>query len=187
MRIIKVLLLVLSITLLVGCETTPDDIVFDRLDFSYVGVTSDDYLYFKSGNHKLELLLEEDGNLRASYEKYQDIYLIIGTKEDYQIRKNGSLIQICTGEDVVCSGFETAEFSKDVDVLFEVFEEKTVSISMIILGVLVVTAAVSLFFVPKQFLGKLKLKNIKIRQLLILRIITILMIGIGVMIIVLSI
>lgn len=186
MKLLKVLLLALSFTFLIGCESTLEDIVFDSKDFRYIGVTEDDYLLFRSGNDNLELLLEEDGTLRASYEKYQDIYLIIGTKEDYQIRKNGILTQICTGEDVVCTGFLPEDFSDDVDVLFEVFDKEPVSITMIILGVLVVSAAISLFFVPKSFLEKLKIKNIKIGQLAILRLVTILMIIIGVTIIILS-
>ena len=77
MKILKILLLALSLTFLVGCESTPENITFDNKEFRYIGVTDDDYLLFRNNNRELELLLEEDGTLRASYEKYQDIYLII--------------------------------------------------------------------------------------------------------------
>jgi len=186
MKILKVLLLVLSITILVGCSSEPTDIIFDDLEFEYIGVTDDDYLLFRSGSHNLELLLEEDGTLRASYEKYQDIYLIIGTKENYQIRKNGLLIHVCTGEEVVCTGFLPVNFRDDVDVLFEVFDEEQISIGTIILGVLMITGAISLFFIPKQFFQKIKIKNIKINQLLIIRLVTIVVIVLGILIIVSS-
>ena len=186
MKIFKVLLLVLSFTILTGCNSDQDDIIFDELEFEYIGVTDDDYQLFRSGNHNLELLLEDDGTLRSSYEKYQDIYLIIGTKEDYQIRKNGLLIQVCTGEDVVCSGFQPEDFSDDVDVLFEVFDEEPVSIGTIILGVLIITGSLSLFFIPKRFFQVIKFRNIKVNQLLIIRLVTILVVILGIFIIVLS-
>ncbi len=186
MKILKVLLLVLSLTILVSCESDPEDIVFDSRVFEYIGVTDDDYLLFRSGNSNLELLLEEDGTLRASYEKYQDIYLIIGEKDNYQIRENGILISVCTGEEAVCSGFLPVDFSDEVDVLFEVFEDEPISIGLIITGVLVITAAVSLFFIPKRYFEKIKIKDIKFGKLLILRVVTILMIIIGVTIIILS-
>ena len=186
MKIIKVLLLLLSITILSGCKETAEDIVFDGRDFEYIGVTDDDYLLFRDGNNNLELLYEDDGTLRASYEKYQEIYLIIGTKEDYQIRENGILIQVCSGVDTICSGFLPVDFSDDVDVLFEVFEEEPISFTKIIVGVLVTTAAISLFFVPKRFLKEIKIKNIKIGQLFILRLVTIVVLAIGIFIIIFS-
>lgn len=187
MKILKVLLIVMSFTLLVGCESKQEDIIFDSKDFEYIGVTDDDYLLFRNGDDELELIFQEHDVLRASYEKGIDIYLIIGTEDDFEIRKNGTLIQICTGEVLACTGFQPVDFSEDIPTLFEVFEEEGISVSMIILGVLVITAAVSLFFLPKRFFSKIKIKNNKIGQLVILRIVTILMIVIGVAIIIFSI
>ena len=151
MKIIKSLLIVLIIVILSGCSSdTPDKIEFDRKEFTYVGMTDDDYLLFKSGNFRLELKEEDDGSIIASYEKYQDIYLISGLKDDYKIRKNGILVQICSGEEIACTGFETVIFSKDATVLFDVFEDNSLSTTTIVVGVLIVTAIGSLFFIPKK-------------------------------------
>jgi len=188
MKTLKILLLALSITFLFGCETKQEDITFDNETFVYVGVTDDDYQLFRNGNDDLEVILNDDETITASYVKNQDIFLIMGTEEDYQIRKNGSLIQICsfTDDSLTCTGSEFVQFNHDVDILFGVFEEPGISITFIILGALVITAGISLFFVPKTFLDKLKIKNIKIGQLFILRLVTLLMLGIGITIIILS-
>ena len=56
MKIIKGLLLVISITFLFGCEESEQgDIVFDDKDFEYIGVTDDDYLLFRNGTDDLEI------------------------------------------------------------------------------------------------------------------------------------
>ena len=91
MKIIKVLLLLLSITILSGCKETAEDIVFDGRDFEYIGVTDDDYLLFRDGNNNLELLYEDDGTLRASYEKYQEevrSYLLPHDQSDPVLRRH---------------------------------------------------------------------------------------------------
>ena len=171
MKTLKLFLLVLSFVLLAGCSTEePEDIYFDNADFEHVGITDDDYVLYRDGGNHLEIKIDDEGNIIASYERYQDIFLILGTEDNYIIRKNGTIILACSGEEIVCAGSEQVGFSDDIDVLYGVFEEEGVSITLIVLGVLIITAAISLFFVPKRFLDKIKIRNIKIGQLLILRI-----------------
>ncbi len=189
MKTLKILLVLLVITVLTGCNknSIPETINFDRMEFSYVGLTDDDYLLYESGNFRLELHQKDDGTVTASYEKFQDIYLIEGTKSDYQIRKNGILVQICTKEEAVsCTGFEQVDFSKDAVNLFEVYTTDSVSTTIIILGVLVGTGIVSLFFIPKKYLEKVKIKNVHLSQTALIRTFIILLILIGSVIIILS-
>ncbi len=187
MKTIKVLFAVLIVALLAGCSSDiPESIDFDRMEFSYIGVTDDDYLFYQSGTFKLELKQNDDGSIFASYEKFQDIYLIEGTEEDYQIRKNGILVQICSGEEIVCTGFEEISFSEDVVFLFSVFDNNILSTTTIFLSGLIIIAIGSLFFIPKKHLKEIKLKSFKITQVLVIRTFTILLILIGVIIIILS-
>ena len=187
MKLLKVLLLVATTFFLFGCSDKKEDIVFDNEDFRYIGITDDDYLLYRNDNDDLEIMIDEENKLTASYERGEDIFLIIGEKDSYIIRKNGTIVVACSGEELICSGVEDLGFNEEIDVLFGVFEEETVNINMIVLGALIVTAAVSLFFIPKRFLNKLKIRNIKIGQLFILRLITILVIAIGILIIILTI
>ena len=183
MKILKLLILTISTVFLFGCTEKEQDIVFDDADFRYIGITADDYLLFRNDNDELEIMIDEENKLTASYERGEDIFLIIGEKDSYIIRKNGTIVVACSGEELICSGVEDLGFNEEIDVLFGVFEEETVNINMIVLGALIVTAAVSLFFIPKRFLNKLKIRNIKIGQLFILRLVTICMLIIGIIII----
>lgn len=186
MKTLKVLLVVMSTFFLFGCSEKEKDIVFDNEDFRYIGITDDDFLLFRNDNDDLEIMIDEENKLTASYEKGEDIFLIIGEEDSYFIRKNGIIVVACSGDELICSGVEDLGFSEEIDVLFGVFEENTISITMIVLGALIVTAAVSLFFVPKRFFEKIRIRNIKIGQLFILRLVTILVIAIGILIIILS-
>lgn len=187
MKIIKGLLLVISITFLFGCEESEQgDIVFDDKDFEYIGVTDDDYLLFRNGTDDLEIKVDEEKSMIASYEKGHDIYLIIGEEDSYIIRENGALILACSGEEITCSGAVQVNFSDDAHLLFDVFEEEEMSVTLIIVGILVILAAISLFIVPKRFLNFIKIKNIKVGQLFILRLVTICVLIIGILIILLS-
>ena len=186
MKTLKVLLVVMSTFFLFGCSEKEKDIVFDNEDFRYIGITDDDFLLFRNDNDDLEIMIDEENKLTASYEKGEDIFLIIGEEDSYIIRKNGIIVVACSGDELTCSGVEDLGFSEEIDVLFDVFEEETISITMIVLGALIVTAAVSLFFVPKRFFEKIRIRNIKIGQLFILRLVTILVIAIGILIIILS-
>ncbi len=190
MKTIKVLITVLIITLLASCSnssSTPQTINFDRMEFSYVGITDDDYLLFESGNFRLELIENDDETVTISYEKFQDIYIIEGTKEDYKIRKNGILVQICTGEEEIsCTGFAQVDFSKDAANLFDIYPENTLSSSMIIIGVLILVGVVSLFFIPKKYFKIVKINNFKITQVLLIRTFIIMLILVGAVIIILS-
>lgn len=190
MKILKILLLALSITFLFGCEEADKGFEFDEETFEYIGVTDDEYLLFRnSGNDNLEVIIDNDGNLTASYEKNQDIYLIMGTKEDYQIRKNGSLIQICTvtDGDATCSGSEFVHFNHEVNVLFEVFEEAGSNTLAIVLGLVGASAIILVAVVPKGFYEKLGLKNFSLGQVFWTRVVIIILLILGITLVVLSI
>lgn len=186
MKTIKVFLLIITILFLIGCEEKQQDIFFDNADFEYIGITNDDYLLYRDGNNDLEIMLDEEDTLTASYERSEDIFIIVGKQDSYIIRKNGVIVVACSGEELTCSGVENVSFSEDIDVLFAAFEDEEISIIKIVLGALIIIGAISLFFVPKYIFQLMRIRNIKIGQLFMLRLIILLVIAIGILIIVLS-
>ena len=186
MKTLKGLLLIISFMFLVGCEITDQDITFDNSEFRYIGVTTDDYYLYRDDDSELEIKLDEEDTLSASYEKDGDIFIISGKEDSYTIRKNGTIIIACSGEEPTCSGVEDVSFGDDIDLLFAVFEEEGISTTMIIIGILIVLASIALLFVPNRYLSKIKIRNIKLGKLFVSRLVIIIIIIFGITIILLS-
>ncbi len=189
MKTLKIILFTISILFLIGCETREEegDIIFDNKDFTYIGITGDDYLLYRNGTDDLEVKVDEENYLIASYEKGEDIYLILGEEDSYLIRLNGSLVITCSGEPIVCSGQEQVDFREDIGILFAIYDEPEISITKIIIGALLAMLSISVFFIPRYILKLIKISNIKDIHLFMYRVLTILIFVIGITIIILSI
>ena len=120
-RILIIFTLILTITLS-GCDreedanNMPDQVLFDNMVFEYYGDEDDFYIY-ESDGIEIEIKLEDD-TMFVSYEKRTDIFFIEGTDETFTIRKNGSLVMSCSGEELTCTGTESVDFYEGVPSLY---------------------------------------------------------------------
>jgi len=190
MKKLKVLLVLSSLLLLIGCKAENQEVEevleFDNLEFSYIGDTEDDYRFYRTGAIELEVkMIDED--LTASYEKDLDIYIILGKEDSYIIRKNGDMILACSGEDIACSGIESPVFLDDIDNLFAIFEEENSINSVgLIIGLILANASFILFFLPNsiaKIFENTKLANIRLNYI---RLFFVLLFGIGVLLVITS-
>ncbi len=154
MKKIQIIILLTSLLLLIGCKSTIQEdttLDFDGIEFSYIGDTDDDYRFYRTGTIELEVKMDENNDLIASYVKDLDIYIILGQEDNFRITKNGSLILACSGEDIVCSGIESPSFLNDIPNLFELFTpEDNSNTVMLVIGLILSNISVILFFIPDQ-------------------------------------
>lgn len=123
-RMILTLLLTL---LLVGCGNEEEpyevtELTFNNQTYQYMK-TEDDYEIFVNNNgHTIEVKYGETTILTTEID--DDIYIITGTKTEYEIQKNGTVILICTGEEINCTGFENVDFREDIISIINEYEKE---------------------------------------------------------------
>jgi len=189
MKKIKILLVFTSLLLLVGCKSEQEEplLDFDNLEFSYIGDTDDDYRFYRVGSVELEVKMDEDNSLIASYEKDEDIYIITGEEDSFLIRKNGDLILACSGENIICSGMESPVFLDDIENLFALFqEEETTNGVGLVIGLILANASFILFFLPESISKMLENTKLAKTKLIYIRLFFAILLLIGITTVILS-
>lgn len=112
----KKLLLLISILTLTACGNTEENEDVDSISFSgetyeYVK-TENDYDIFTNNGHIVEV---QYGTVTIiTTEIDDDIYIIQGDAENYEISKNGNTILVCSGTPTSCTGYESVDFKDDI-------------------------------------------------------------------------
>ena len=115
-KLAVIALLLLSVITLSGCKNEiveVTEISFNGKIYEKISVTDDNYDLFDNNGHSIEIFFDDEGIL-ISTEIDEDIYFITGTIESYQIKKNGETLLLCSGDPIVCSGFEDVSFKLDI-------------------------------------------------------------------------
>mgnify|MGYP001012600256 CR=1 FL=1 len=110
----KLGLFVLISIFLFGCEKVQEAEVksFYFNDEEYVFLRSDEEEdHYTHNGHIIEVSYTSE--VIISTEIDEDIYIIMGDLNGYQITKNGSLLSVCD-ELGACSGYETVSFQEDI-------------------------------------------------------------------------
>jgi hypothetical protein len=126
-RVIKLkkLIVVLMIVLLGACKQTDvseqvEEFSFNGKTYIYSDTTSLGYDLFNGNGHLMEVKCDE--YCIISFEIDDDIYIISGTSESYDISKNGMVILI-DGEDSVPTGMEMPDWNDDVLPLIKAYKK----------------------------------------------------------------
>ena len=113
----KKLLILLSILTLTACAKTEDKnddvdfINFNGLTYEYVK-TENGYDVFTNNGHIVEVQYGENTIITTVID--EDIFIIQGNQENYEISKNGDTILVCSGSPSTCTGYEVVDFKDDI-------------------------------------------------------------------------
>lgn len=121
----KILLVLLFVVLLSACKPEDtveylDDFSFDGKTYVYSDTTSKGFDQYVADGHLIEINCEE--TCLMSFEIGEDIYLIQGTSEAYDISKNGTIILI-DGKDQTPTGMENPEWNEDILPIIEGYKK----------------------------------------------------------------
>ena len=121
----KKLLVILFVLLLSSCK--PEDVVEQLDEFSFNGVTytfsdttSKGYDQYVGDGHLIEISC--DDHCIISFEIDEDIYIITGTSDTYDISKNGAIILI-DGETQTPTGIENPDWNEDVLTIIKAYQK----------------------------------------------------------------
>jgi hypothetical protein len=122
----KKYLVLLLILVLGACspevEEMPENKSFDfnGIVYEFQGVSSLGYDLYTGDGQLLEVLCED--TCIISFEEAEDIYIIQGDSERYEVSKNGTTIVI-DGADLNPTGLELPEWNDDIIHIFELYDK----------------------------------------------------------------
>lgn len=120
----KKLWILLIVILLAGCkpveEDTVNEFVFNGETYVYSDTTSTGYDLFNGNGHLIEIMCETECLL--SFELDEDIYIVNGTSDSYEITKNGTIILI-DGKDQTPTGTELPDWNEDLVRILEAYKK----------------------------------------------------------------
>lgn len=123
----KLIVVLAFLLILTGCkkETQVSEqveyVVFSGAKYHYVE-TESGYDLFEKDGHIIEINYGRVTTITTVIDG--DIFIIQGDKLDYSITKNGTIIIMCSGEELICSGFESVGFDRDFVDIIEEYEKK---------------------------------------------------------------
>jgi len=123
-KMIVIASLILSVLTLSACKPEAKEVkefTFNGETYEKIGVTDDDFDLFEFEEHRIEVFFDEDILMSTVID--EDIYIILGNQESYQIKKNGETLLLCSGDPSVCSGFEDVSFKLDILDIIKAYEE----------------------------------------------------------------
>lgn len=118
----KKFLIIMTVLLLTACgtqeveEETIKEFTFLDTTFTYVSTTSTGYDQFSNDQFMIEVKC--DDSCIISFTLEDDIYIVTGNSEEYNITKNGTTI-LFDGEDKQATGLENPEFNQDIIPIFK--------------------------------------------------------------------
>jgi hypothetical protein len=124
----KKIFIALMIFILVGCspkvQETPftqiEQLSFNGTTYQFSDVSRLGYDLFNGDGHLLEIKC--DTECIMSFELDDDIYIISGTSNQYEVSQNGSTVLI-DGKDAVATGTFLPEWNDDIIPIFEAYEQ----------------------------------------------------------------
>ena len=109
----KKLILLTLILLMTACKPQQvEELTFNEKTYTFSEVSSDGYDMFVGDGHLLEVKYEDEEFIITT-EIDEDIYIIIGDMESYDISKNGTTILI-DGKDLEPTGSEMVPWNEDI-------------------------------------------------------------------------
>lgn len=114
------------VLLLTACKPTVENLeqvetfLFNGSTYEYSDTTSSGYDLFNGNGQLFEIKCDDECTM--SFELDEDIYIIIGTSESYEISKNGTIILI-DGTNQTPTGTEIPEWNEDLPSIFTAYKK----------------------------------------------------------------
>lgn len=165
---ISLLFTVVLMIFITGCEEdSSKNIMFDNEELVYIDELANGYTLYRLGSTELEAKLIDNKIINASYIKDDDVYIITGELDSFVISKNGTTVLTCSGDELVCSGFENLEFKDDISNIYSALHIEDTYVFQIIGGIITLISII-LFVIPLKIVKVFK-KNIRNYNTLLIR------------------
>lgn len=110
----KLILVVIMVIALSACKPTyvSDGIAFNGQTYDFVETDDNGYDIFEYDGHQIEVTKTSNGFIMSTVIN-EDIFIISGNTESYEISKNGSTVLI-DGVDKIATGTESIVWNDDI-------------------------------------------------------------------------